>query len=128
MKGHTEIFQARMLGLAPPSITLTDDARQWQAQQAFEDRHNIARAPIVLIERYDTPRTADLRILYGLNVRVEIIQASVARCEQWVDACIAAGAATVVGYCANVQFLRLYNRAKNVDVRDHKQHAAALMG
>lgn len=93
MKGHDSLIAMRMQGAKPLAVNI--HLGTWPAPRpnAFD-----LPAHEVFINPADKPNRADLRFLVGLDVFVTGAEGEKQDVVGWCQACVAAGAAQVIGY------------------------------
>jgi hypothetical protein len=93
MQGHAELIAMRSKGRRPAAVNL-HIAAQWPAKPGAFDMpcHEVFAHPA------ESPQRADLRFVVGLDVVVTAPEGEGANVLPWCRACVAAGAAQVIGY------------------------------
>lgn len=93
MRGHEQIIEMRMDGLAPSCVFIDDFDLNWDMANA---KYSDEEDSNVVCVHGDNPRTLDLSFLVGLDVR--ITSDSERRSKALFEKAVASGAKTVASY------------------------------
>lgn len=93
MQGHQTLVAARQRGRKPAAVNL-HIAAEWPCKPGVFDMP----AHEVFVTPAESARRVDLRFLVGLDVFVTAPENEGAAVLPWCQACVAAGAAQVIGY------------------------------